>query len=222
MNSPILAPKALTLLGIFIVSSFLVLSFSTTVNAQQKMHPLKNYSVNYELGGNAKGSKKQSSQNYGSKQCWIEVSETSIMGNTVKKNQKVITEIKDGEQWIITIDLDKNTGTKMKNPMYRAIAARMEGRDPKEFGEAMMKQMGGQIKGEKTVNGEKCTEWTMMAGAFACITEDQIMVESGANMAGISMSEVATEVKRNDPGPKGICSVGNAKIEEIDLGQMMQ
>ncbi|MFB3148197.1 MAG: hypothetical protein ACE10J_05980, partial [Thermodesulfobacteriota bacterium] len=81
---------------------------------------------------------------------------------------------------------------------------------------------GGKVVGEKTVNGEKCKEWTLMGGASTCVTEDQIVVESKADMAGISISEVATEVNRNDPGPKGICSVGDAKIEEIDLGQMMR
>jgi len=222
MNSPILAPKALTLLGIFIVSSFLVLSFSTTVDAQQKMHTLKNYSVNYELGGNAKGSKQYYSQDYGRTQCWVEKSEISIMGNTINKNEKVITYIKDGDQWITTIEIDKNTGTKMKNPMYKSISEGIKGKNPKEFSEEFMKQLGGKVVGEKTVNGEKCTEWALMGAATTCITKDQITVESIANMAGISMSEVATKVKRNDPGPKDICSVGNAKIEEIDLGQMMQ
>ncbi len=185
--------------------------------ADQKMHTLKNYSVNYELSGNTTGSKQQYSQDYGRTICWIEKSETSIMGNSQKRNEKVITYVKDGDQWIITIELDKNTGTKMKNPMYKAITGGMKGKTPQEI----MKQMGGKVVGEKTVNGEKCKEWTLMGGASTCVTEDQIVVESKADMAGISITEVATEVNRNDPGPKGICSVGDAKIEEIDLGQMM-
>ena len=207
--------------GIIFIVFLIIVSLAASSRAEQKMHPLKSYSVNYELVGNVKGSKQQYSQDYGNTVCWVEKSETSIMGNTTEKNEKVITMIKGGDQWIITINLDDNTGTKMKNPMYGAIAAGMKGKDPKEYSDAIMKQMGGQIKGEKTVNGEKCTEWAMMAGAFACITEDQIMVESGANMAGVSISEVATKVKRNDPGPKGVCSVGSAKIKEIDMSQMM-
>jgi hypothetical protein len=189
--------------------------------SEQKMHTLKNYSVNYELGGNTTGSKQHYSLNYGNLICWIETSETSIMGNSQKRNVKVITYVKDDDQWIISIELDKNTGTKMKNPMYKAMAGTMKGKTPKEFSEDFMKQMGGKVVGEKTVNGEKCKEWKVMGEAFTCITEDQIVVESKADMAGISITEVATEVNRNDPGPKGICSVGDAKIEEIDLGQMM-
>lgn len=198
------------------------ISFAAIGNAEQKFHPLESYSVEYELSGNSSGTKQLASQDYGRRQCTIEQSEMDMMGNKTKKNDKVITMIEDGDQWIITINLNDNTGTKMKNPMYRSIAASMKGKDPVEYSEAMMKQMGGQEKGQKEVNGEKCTEWTMMGGAFACITDDQIMVESGADIAGISLSEVATKVKRNDPGPKGICDIGDAKLKELDLGKMME
>lgn len=208
-------------LGAFIIFSCMAFCFATTGNAEQKFHTLKNYSVTYELSGNTTGTKQHASQDYGRKQCWIEKSEINIMGNSVKKNEKVITIVEDGDQWIITVDLNNNTGTKMKNPMYRGIAGSMKGKDPKEYSEAIMKQMGGQVIGEKTIIGEKCTEWTLMGGATTCITEDLIAVESAANMAGISISEVATEVKRNDPGPKGICDIGNAKIKELDMSQMM-
>ena len=208
-------------LAVFIVFSCITFSFSLNGNAQQKMHPLKNYSVTYELSGNTTGTKEHASQDYGRKQCWIETSEMNIMGNSVKKNENVITMLEGGDQWIITINLDDNTGTKMKNPMYRSLATDMEGKTPKEFSEEFMKKMGGEVVGEKTVIGEKCTEWTLMGGANTCVTEDLISVESGADMAGISITEVATEVKRNDPGPKGICEIGDAKIKEIDMSQMM-
>jgi hypothetical protein len=58
-------------------------------------------------------------------------------------------------------------------------------------------------------------------GGNGDLSERLDAVESAANMAGISISEVATEVKRNDPGPKGICDIGNAKIKELDMSQMM-
>ena len=210
-----------TYLGVSIIFTCMLLLFTTSGNAEQKMHELKNYYVVYDISGNTTGTKKHASHDYGRKQCWIEVSDTNIMGNSVKKNEKVITTIENGDQWIITINLDDNTGTKMKNPMYQGLAATMEGKNPKELSEQLMKQMGGKIIGEKTINNEKCTEWTLMGGAKTCVTEDLIAVESGADMAGITIREVATEVKRNDPGPKGICDIGNAKIKEIDLGQIM-
>ena len=207
-------------IAIFVFSA-LSISFAINANAEQKYSPLKEYFVNYELKGNSSGTKQHASQDWGRKQCWIEISDMNIMGNSVKKNEKVIAEIKDGDQWITTINLDDNTGKTMKNPMFGGVAKGMEGKNPKEFSEQFMKEMGGQVKGQKTVNGEKCTEWTLMGGAFTCVTEDLIAVESGANMAGIEILEVATEVKRNNPGPNGICDIGDAKIKEIDINQMM-
>ena len=104
---------------------------------------------------------------------------------------------------------------------FASISKGLEGKTPREYSETFMKQMGGSVKGKKNINGEECTEWTLMGGAFTCITEDLIAIESGANMAGIEILETATEVKRNDPGPQGICDKGDAKIEKIDMGQMM-
>lgn len=199
----------------------LTIIFTSSVYAEQKYSELKEYSVTYELSGNSKGTKQHASQDWGRKQCWIEKSVMTVMGNTVNKNEKVISEIKDGNQLITTINLDENAGTEMNNPMFASISKGLKGKTPREYSEQFMKQMGGSVKGKKNINGEECTEWTLMGGAFTCITEDLIAVESGANMAGIEILETATEVKRNDPGPQGICDKGDAKIEKIDMSQMM-
>lgn len=208
------------LVKIFIFSTLAVF-ITKGVNAEQKFSTIKEYFVTYELSGNSSGTKQHASRDWGRKQCWIEKSEMSIMGNSVKKNEKVIVEIKDGEQWITTINLDDDTGNEMKNPMFPGIAEGAKDKNPKEYSEQFMKQMGGSVKGKKTVNGEECTEWSLMGGAFTCVTEDLIAVESGANIAGIEILETATEVKRNNAGPSGICDKGNAKIQTIDMGQMM-
>ncbi len=193
-----------------------------TSNAAEKYHPLENYSVEYKMEGMNVGKKSHYSQKWGNLLCWIEVSELSMPGApTQKRNEKVITYIEDGHQWIITINQNDNTGTKMKNPMFEGIAADMKGKSPQEFSEQFMTQMGGKVVGEKTVNGEKCKEWELMGGARTCITPDQITVESALNMAGISMKETAVKVKRNDGGPKGICDVGDAKLKEMDMSNLM-
>lgn len=204
-----------------LVFASLALFIATGVSAEQKFSTIKEYYVSYKLSGNSSGTKEHVSQDWGRKQCWIEKSDMTIMGNSVRKNEKVISEIRDGEQWIITINLDDNTGTEMKNPMFPGIAKGAENKNPKEYSEQFMKQMGGSVKGTKTIIGEKCTEWTLMGGAFTCVTEDLISLESGANMAGIEILETATEVKRNNSGPAGICDKGDAKIKEVDMGQLM-
>lgn len=191
--------------------------------AAEKWHPLESYKVEYKMEGVSTGTKTHYSQNYGNLVCWVEVSELNMPGAPAqKKNEKIITYIEDGQQWIITINQDDNTGTKMKNPMFEGIAAQMKGKSTKEFSEEFMKQLGGKEVGEKTVNGEECKEWEITGGAKTCITPDQITVETGVDIAGISMKETAVKVTRNDGGPKGVCEVGDAKLKEIDMSQLGQ
>lgn len=191
--------------------------------AEQKLHPLETYTVKYKIEGNAKGEKTQYSKDWGRTLCWKEVSEATMPGvGTVKKNEQIVTTIKDGEQWIYTVNLGDNTGTKIKNPMFSEIYASMVGKDPKEFSEKFMTDMGGKIVGEKVVNGEKCKLWEIGGGAKACVTDDLITVESSVDMAGISVKETAIEVKRNSPEPDNICDLGSAKIVETDIKEKMQ
>lgn len=202
---------------------FLMMSAPENAAAEeQKLTTLKEFSVDYELDGSVKGKKSHHSQDYGRRYCLVEESEMTIQGApTQKKNEKTIIYVEDGQQWIVTINKDDNTGTKMKNPMFEGMAAGMKGKTPEEFSTSFMKQMGGKEVGEKTVNGEKCMQWELMGGARTCITPDLISVENSVTMGPVSMTETAVKVDRNNPGPDGVCDIGDAKIKEIDMSQMM-
>lgn len=210
------------LMGAFLLLLFTIVIMTDSSTAEQKMTTLKEFNVKYKLEGNVTGEKSHYSQDYGRVNCWVEVSEINMPGAPAqKKNEKVITYVKGDQQWIITINQEDNTGTKMKNPMYEGITAGMKGKSPKEFSEQFMTQMGGKVVGEKTINGEKCKQWELMGGAKACITDDQIVLENSVNMGPVSMKETAIKVERNNAGPKGICDVGDAKLKEMDMGQML-
>jgi hypothetical protein len=211
---------------IFVLVLAVILSSAVVLSShaeEQKLHPLESYTVKYKIEGNTNGEKTQYSKDWGRTLCWKEVSESNMPGvGTVKKNEKVVTTITDGEQWIYTVNLNDNTGTKMKNPLFAEIYSGIKGKDPKMFSEEFMTKMGGKVVGEKVVGGEKCKIWNITGGAKACITEDLITVESSVDMAGISVKETAVEVKRNSPEPDGICDLGDAKIVEMDIKEMMQ
>lgn len=211
---------------LFLLLLTFILSFATVQYsgaAEQKLHPLETYTVKYKIEGNTKGEKTQYSKDWGRTLCWKEVSESTMPGvGTIKKNEQIVTTISNGEQWIYTVNLNDNTGTKIKNPMFSEMYASIEGKDPKQFSEEFMKKMGGKVVGEKVVNGEKCKMWEITGGAKACVTEDLITVESSVDMGGITVKETAVEVKRNSPEPDNICDLGNAKIVETDIEKMIQ
>ena len=128
--------------ALLLIIAFVISAQSS--RADQKYTKLKNFNVKYKLEGNNVGEKTHYSKDFGRLNCWVEVSELTMPGaGPVKRNEKVITYVKDGEQWIITINQDDNTGTKMKNPLFQGFAASMKGKTPKEFSEQFMTQMGG-------------------------------------------------------------------------------
>ncbi len=205
---------------IFHISTLIfLLSAAPGSHAQeQKYHPLESYTVKYRIEGNSAGEKTEYSGDWGKKLCWVEVSEVRVPGGPpLKINEKVITSIAGGEQWIVKINLDDNTGTKVRNPMFPEIYKRIKGKDPREFTEEFMTNMGAKRVGEKTVGGEKCTEWKIGEGAGTCITEDLVKLESSLALEKISVKETAVEVKRNAPEPEGICETGSAVITETEI-----
>ena len=182
---------------------------------EQKYHPLESYEVKYKIEGNSTGEKTEYSGDWGRTLCWMEVSEVKLPeGAPAKINEKVITKIEGGEQWIVQINLDDNSGTRVRNPMFPEIYKRIKGKDPQVFTKEFMTNAGAKPIGEKTVGGEKCTEWVLGKGATTCLTDDLVRVESSLVLDKLTVKETAVELKRNVPAPPDICSVGNAVITE--------
>lgn len=185
---------------------------------EQKYHPIESYEVKYRIEGNSTGEKHEYSGDWGRTLCWIEVSEAKLPeGPPVKINEKYITKIEGGEQWIIKINLGDNTGTKMKNPLFPEIYKRIKGKDPKVFSMEFMTNAGARLVGEKTVGGEKCSEWEIGKGARTCLTDDLVRVESSLALENLTIKETAVEIKRSVPEPPGICSTGSAVITETSI-----
>lgn len=197
---------------------FIYGSFNTVQAQEQKYHPLESYEVKYKIEGNSIGEKTEYSGDWGRTLCWVEVSEAKLPeGPPVKINEKVITKIEGGEQWIVKINLADNTGTRVKNPMFPEIYKRIKGKDPKMFTTEFMTNAGAKLTGEKTVGGEKCSEWEIGKGAKTCLTEDLVRVESSLVLENLSVKETAVEIKRNVPEPPDICSTGSAVITETEI-----
>ncbi len=201
------------------LAALTLLSSAYTSRAQdQKYHPIESYSVRYKIAGNSTGEKTEFSGDWGRTLCWKETVEIKRPGGTpLRINEKVITKIKGGDQWVTKINTDDNAGTKAKSPVFPRIYERIKGKDPVEFMKELITGSGAKRLGEKTVAGEKCTEWELREGASTCLTDDLIRVESTLVTDELSVTETAIEVKRNVPELDGVCSIGTAVITETEI-----
>ncbi len=170
-----------------------------------KLHPVKEFTIVYELSGMENGTITHHSKNWGFNQVQIKDATMNFMGMNQVTKQRSVT---NGPE-IITIDLATNQATRFQNPMYESIADAFEGKDPMEVGEEFMTSMGGVKTGEtKEIAGEKCEVWSVaQMGSTSCVTKDGLTLSMTADMMGMKMEQVATEVRRKDSGPKEVYEV---------------
>lgn len=177
----------------------------------QVFHEVKDYTIKYKLEGAKEEERLVYSQDWG--KCVME-----IVGN-----QKIIASMENGQQFVTSIDMDSNTGTKMANPIYQSIQESLNAKTPKEFNFAILEKMGGKVVGEKTILGNKCEVWEMGEGVqTTCLTEDGIILESESTVSGTERRQIATEVIRGSTEGVDACSPGNAKIEAKNMNQIQK
>lgn len=179
-----------------------VLALAHSVNgrsAEQRWHPLENYTVEYAMSGSQSGTAIWRSRNWGREQVQENDYVMKMAGMSIPTKNRTINKGRE----IITIDLIQNTATQTENPMFDSIAAKMKDKDPVEFGKEMMRAFGHQQTDEKkSVAGESCVIWrNTQLGQEVCMTEDGLTLWSSTNMMGMAMTQIATRVDREDSGP---------------------
>ena len=105
------------------------------------------YTTSHETIG-MKGTEVVYFDNWGMREGTFRKTETSMMGMKQKSNTMNLW---DGE-WNYSVDLETNTGTKMKNPMIEGLSQR----DAKEMGDRMLKAFGGEKVGTEEFLGKMC------------------------------------------------------------------
>jgi len=181
------------------------------VEQGEVFHEVKDYTIKYKLEGAKEGERLVYSQDWG--KCVMEIT----------GNQKIIASMEDGQQFVTSINLDSNTGTKMANPIYQSLQESLNAKTPKEFNFAILEKMGGKVVGEKTILGNKCEVWEMGEGVqTTCLTEDGIILESESSVSGTDRRQVATEVIRGSTEGVDACDPGDAKIERKNMNQIQQ
>ncbi len=166
----------------------------TQAYAAPKLHPLKAACVTYQLSGQMQnGSTTRCHRKHAYEQYETQNITIGIAGFTQTQHQHTIT-IGDT---IYAIDLEKNTGTKTKNPMYESIMNGMQDKDPEEMSDAFFTSMGfTATDNHKTIAGHQCQEYNSAQLGTVCLTDKGLMLEQNV-MGNVT---TATDVSIGDSG----------------------
>lgn len=158
------------------------------------LHPIEKVCIEYELSGQMQtGTIVRCHRDYGYEQYEIQNIQVGFMGMTQSQNQHVITV---GET-IYSINLQTNTGTKTKNPLYANVVSALENTSPEEMGAQFISAMGYSATSEtKTIANTQCTVYSAPSMGTACLTEDGLMLEQ----LMMGNNQVATSVSIGDAG----------------------
>ena len=175
----------------------ILIALTTTlvaIAAQPKLHPVEKVCVTYEMSGQMQnGSITRCHREYGYEQYEIQNITIGIAGFTQTQNSHNIT-IGDT---IYAINLENNTGTKTKNPMYQSIVSAMEDNDSEEMSDTFIAAMGYSPTGEtKTIADNECNVYNSAQAGTLCLTTEGLMLEQ----AILGNTTTAVTVSLGDSG----------------------
>jgi len=125
---------------------------------------------------------------YGRKEVHFNKSVIDMMGVKQKSNTQTIMEGK----YIYTIDLEKNTGQKMENPLYEMFS---DEDDLQKVGEDIMKKMGGKKVGTETLNGKECEIWEVQKMGGKIWVWNSLAIRTVVNMMGMNITQEAESIE---------------------------
>lgn len=187
--------------------------------APPRMHPVKAFTIVHRWSGSVTGTETEHSDAYGHRRSIITRTEMRIAGQVVKTNTRAYT-IGDTT---VTIDYDKGTATRARNPMYARIAERMRAQRVEDFSVNLIRSMGYQPTGAgKTIAGERCTVWKGPTGD-TCFTSDVLTLEVSQAMGPTRATRVATSIRRNDPGPASAYQPDpRYRVTDVDIDAILK
>lgn len=165
-----------------------------------RLHPVRAFTIVYRLDGQMTGTETEHSDSYGYRRAVLSRTELRAGRQVVKANTRSYT-IGDTT---VTIDYAAGTASRIRNPMYDRIAARMATQRAEDFAISMIRAMGYQPTGaRKTIAGESCAVWKGPTGE-TCFTSDALSLEVKQALGAVSITRTAISVRRGDPGPASV------------------
>ena len=194
---------ALSFILIFLVST---LSYAW----DQKRYTIKSGIVEYKLSGMQEGTETLYFDQNGAR----EARHTDATSNFMGMKQKVQNVYYIDGDWAYSYDVKTNTAMKinMKEMMNDADAKNL-----KEYGEKILKEMGGEKTGSKNILGKQCEVWSIPKfGSTTCVYKNSIPLEYSAHFNGMDMNSVAINLQENASVPQDKLTLPKtAKITEM-------
>lgn len=206
--------KSVSILIMFSSVFIFLMFFSPDSYAIERFHSYEQYRATYKLEGVKAGKKTFCSRNWGREKVQIENVSIKTPDETKKINQKIITRIINGEKWIYGINLDKNEGSKLKDPKFPALLELMKDKDPADFAKSVLKKEGGEIIGQKKILGIDCDIWKISTIEI-CVSDNGIALQTSSEQPEIT--ETITSIDTESTCKPELFSTGSAKIKEVDL-----
>ena len=166
----------------------LIALYSITIGQDFKRYQFKSGKVVYKMSGIQTGTETLYFDDYGRKEVHFNKSVIDMMGVKQKSNTQTIMEGK----YIYTIDLEKNTGQKMENPLYEMFS---DEDDLQKVGEDIMKKMGGKKVGTETLNGKECEIWEVQKMGGKIWVWNSIAIRTVVNMMGMNITQEAESIE---------------------------
>lgn len=185
-----------------------------------KRYQIESGIVEYSMSGAQKGTETVYFDKWGMREAKYTKSELAVAGITRKSNTLSLI---DGD-WIYVIDLDKRTGTKTQNPLLKQIADRGGTKDLAEFGEKMMRDMGGEKTGSEEIAGKMCDIWEVKKLGSKSWVWNSVTLKVQVNMGGMEMNSTAAKFEEGASIPADRFAIpSDVKITEgADLKRMLE
>lgn len=190
-------------------------AYVTYADGPKRYPKVKSGIIKYNVTGMNEGTEVVYFDNWGEREARYSNTSINMMG-VIRKNN-TLTIMTDNGKWIYNIDLDKKTGTKMKNPTFDKLAGKSE-KELEDLTEKMLGKMGAKKTGTEKVAGKTCDVWeSQSVKTKTCIWND-ITLKSEAGIGKMSMNLVATEVKEGVSIPDEKFQIpSDVKIQELDM-----
>ncbi len=183
-----------------------------------KINNIESAIIVYELSGMQSGRKEVYFDHYGWRKAEYTQATTELMGTKTVENRLSLI---DGE-WQYNIDLDKKTGTKVKNPLLQQIADGNTDKSLAKAGEEMLKGMGAKKTGTAMMLGKNCDVWEAKSMGTKIWAWNSVELKTETTMMGMTqgMTAVKFEANASIPAdkfaiPEGIDFSGSAHLQEM-------